>query len=207
MTNVEVEIPDATEPIVAIRAFNYWGSALTSCAVWNYKEWIAKQNADYAAKFFQWEPGINEATCNLELQQVFRIHSLFSFSSPARASGIQHHEAPDEDCACGFWGFGFQHDPVSMLADKVTNHSIYFALWGLIEMWGRVIVGQDGYRSQFARPIALIDKPPPIMIGRLGWGTRKHFDGPKIKSLAHTYKIPVLSSFQIPKLSDPKDFL
>lgn len=143
----QVEVPDHTEPIRAIRV---WSLGLRSLGM--------VQN-------YWWQQGVNQAHC----------------VRPMRSGAHRDEEVPDARCACGFWGFpdlDTLHQQtilaVGVLTDAGRNRKS--ALWkekmhyhelsgerlldttyaaGIIEMWGRVIIGDKGYRSEFARIIGI----------------------------------------------------
>jgi hypothetical protein len=72
-----------------------------------------------------WQPGVNSAVCK-----------------------IRPHKPPDETCYCGLWSVSDWHDSVG-LVDRSD-----FIL-GVIQMWGKIVEHETGYRSEFASPISL----------------------------------------------------
>lgn len=62
-----------------------------------------------------------------------------------------HHLAPQEDCHCGIWAF----KDVDHLWPHVRRYSFdQTPLWayGKVEMWGRLIETENGWRAEYARP-------------------------------------------------------
>lgn len=82
----------------------------------------------------QWQPGINKATC-MKL-------------------GLGHHPA-EPDCGCGFWiKNSFKGASSVRLATVITRSNPTYVL-GAAMGWGRVQKHQDGWRCEYATPLAL----------------------------------------------------
>lgn len=66
---------------------------------------------------------------------------------------VRSHEAPDPDCMCGFWALQTEEQmhAVMTLALAELGRSVVLA-YGRVQLWGRVIEHDLGYRAQFARP-------------------------------------------------------
>lgn len=102
-----------------------------------------------------WEQGKNEASC---------LRSTIPFDIPTR-----EHHAPQAGCTCGFYA---RHDP-------------YFGLGlapvvaGVIKAYGKVILGTEGFRAQYAEIEAL-------SVGNLG-----SVSGEAKESLRNRYQVPV----------------
>lgn len=61
------------------------------------------------------------------------------------------HPAPSGDCTCGFYSLkntDFIDDPYTNVAGMNYSH---MEIMGEVEIWGRIIEGEIGYRSQFAK--------------------------------------------------------
>lgn len=57
-------------------------------------------------------------------------------------------EAPKIDCSCGYWSFkSLDHMP-EILQNYLTDIDVI----GTVEIWGKVIECENGYRSEFAYP-------------------------------------------------------
>lgn len=75
-----------------------------------------------------WESGVNRAVC---------------IYAAAR------HAAPSESCGCGFWALS---DPYNFRQEVVGYNP---DVMGVIKMWGKIVIGSQGYRSEYAKIIAL----------------------------------------------------
>lgn len=86
----------------------------------------------------RWEPGENVAACNR------RTYSPL-------AAGVMvpvRHAVPDEDCACGFWAYW-------TIGNAPNPHGFAIPVLGVIEGYGRTLIGDRGFRCQKARIVAL----------------------------------------------------
>jgi hypothetical protein len=99
----------------------------------------------------------------------------------------------DARCTCGFYGvFRPGHIP--------TRNSPEYVVVGVIEAYGRTVIGPGGFRASKAKVLALTGPPgaayPASIFGRLSerWGSV-----PFLPSLAHA-----VAEFPI---TDPKDYL
>lgn len=91
-----------------------------------------------ASQGFLWEPGENNARC--------LRRSLFYQLLSGWIAG--EHEVPEESCACGFWAYW--QVPV-----QPNPHSFRIPVLGVIEGWGRTLIGDRGFRCARARITAL----------------------------------------------------
>lgn len=80
-----------------------------------------------------WKPGENTARCA-------RFLSLHAIDEP--------HEVPDESCACGFWAYW-------AVPDALNPHNFGVPVLGVIEGYGRTLIGDKGFRCARARITAL----------------------------------------------------
>lgn len=60
----------------------------------------------------------------------------------------KHGITPDEECGCGV--YAWKHIP-----EKWNLPSGIVPVYGVVELTGKVIVHQRGYRAQYARPVAV----------------------------------------------------
>jgi hypothetical protein len=67
----------------------------------------------------------------------------------AHCAAISNHAAPDAGCACGYWSFKSSE---LMKKSLNTNYRDDIRVVGSVEIWGRVIECENGYRSEFAYP-------------------------------------------------------
>jgi hypothetical protein len=67
----------------------------------------------------------------------------------AQKAKCQHesHQAPQLDCSCGFWSF-----KTLELLTKALERYEECSVIGQVEIWGRVIECQNGWRSEYAYP-------------------------------------------------------
>lgn len=87
----------------------------------------------YASLADLWEPGENTARC----------------ARWARwCSEGQEHQVPDEECGCGFWAYWDA-------PDAPNPHGFSVPILGVIEGWGRTLIGDRGFRCARARIAAL----------------------------------------------------
>lgn len=99
----------------------------------------------------------------------------FSFSTTPVHLGLTH-EPPEyrEPCGCGFWAYfdkqldvqeimsGFYHD-----TPRFNGIYIDLPIFGVVRGTGRVIIGEKGFRSQYAEIIGLC--VPPKAVKLLSW--------------------------------------
>ena len=85
----------------------------------------------------------------------------------AHCPAASRHQAPGNSCQCGLYAY----HPGRRSATEVfpdPNLDLYsLRASGLVEAWGRVEVHLDGFRAQYARPLALI-LPRALADGHLG---------------------------------------
>jgi hypothetical protein len=93
-----------------------------------------------------------EVTLDMKLKAVTQNHI---WHSPMRAI-CRHpdtdHRAPDRDCSCGIYAC-HRPDDDQLAASSVLHPGC--VVTGVIEAWGRVEVGQRGFRAQHTRIVAL----------------------------------------------------
>ena len=63
------------------------------------------------------------------------------------ALGIAHH-APGSGCNCGI--YAWKEPPTQPFSPQGMT-----PVWGVVQLWGKVVLHAAGYRSQYARPVAL----------------------------------------------------
>lgn len=72
----------------------------------------------------------------------------------ARCFAVRGHEAPGRECNCGYFAYYALPEDPDLPAPE--------AVWGAIVAWGRVIECERGFRAQYARPVALLDRHNPL---------------------------------------------
>jgi hypothetical protein len=58
------------------------------------------------------------------------------------------HPAPKLDCSCGFWSFR----TLDLLTQALSGYLEEVVVVGTVEIWGRVIECENGFRSEYAYP-------------------------------------------------------
>ncbi len=89
------------------------------------------------------------------LRPLTRVESWSVDGTPTKAScgnGTSSHEAPDADCECGLYAY----HPWSGMGQHLVEDSGHRdgAVVGLVEAWGRVEVHSEGFRAEYAKPVA-----------------------------------------------------
>lgn len=69
------------------------------------------------------------------------------------------HSPPDPDCGCGLYGVH-----LGAAGEYVPEPGLQPLACGVIEAWGRVELHEDGFRAEFARPVALLVPPRPLTL-------------------------------------------
>jgi hypothetical protein len=125
-------------------------------AVYGVRWWSLDRSGWLKGIYATWQPEINEARCEKPTEQS---PTGASFRAWARGAGPAVlpgelsvsepepcHEAPDENCACGFYAF-WEPEPAPVRAQ--------FPVAGVIEGTGRTLIGSRGFRCARARILAL----------------------------------------------------
>jgi hypothetical protein len=126
-----------------------------------YRWWRVGRAGWLESPFFgrnRWDPSSNRAEC------FILKHRRLWFYSRLRA---EHQTgAPVATCDCGFYG-------LNDLPIEASRQQQYLCPWevdprdsgfgglvlGVAEAWGRVLLGTEGWRSQFCKPLALFVRP------------------------------------------------
>ena len=72
----------------------------------------------------------------------------------ATCLAIGGHEAPARDCNCGYAAYYALPAEPGLPARQ--------AVWGVVVAWGRIVECEHGFRAQYARPVALLDRENPF---------------------------------------------
>jgi hypothetical protein len=104
----------------------------------------------------EWTPGKIEAEC--------RRSGYAAFGTSVDASGLNvDHRSPEPNCGCGFWAYFRQdlsmRDVLYQYPSPVITNEPYIGnvptvkvpVLGVVEGSGRVIIGEKGFRSQYAQ--------------------------------------------------------
>ena len=92
----------------------------------------------------------------------------------ARCFASWAHEAPQSNCRCGYYAYYALPEEPDLPAPE--------AVWGAVVAWGRVVECERGFRAQYARPVALLDSPSPLDLGK----------GRCLALAAENYGVPLL---------------
>lgn len=93
------------------------------------------------------------------------------------AAGADH-PAPDARCSCGFWGVYNPAQVIPACYDRAVESPgpLSFGVPGLVKGWGRVVIGDRGWRAQYAKPVALLRPPESV-----------YFLRPSVEAAARSY--------------------
>jgi hypothetical protein len=155
-------IPDGIAPIVGYRLWVYtldYGTA-------------ELHSLNHALNSVSWDPPLE--TCEWEL-----AGSSWLVASCPRSIGSPGHIAPDEGCKCGFYA---AREP--LLLTELIRHILlrserrlaaFGIVLGRVELAGKVIEHEDGYRAERVRitelnPIRGTEQSVMQLAGRLGLG-------------------------------------
>lgn len=106
----------------------------------------------------------------------------------SRAPVGQFHEAPLKRCSCGLHA----HHELALAIKDMDTWGIHYGLrpntslvLGAVIGWGRVEVHEDGWRSQFAKPVALAREVLPQQ--------RPNLAVPVLQTLANLLDVPLVA--------------
>jgi hypothetical protein len=79
-----------------------------------------------------------------------------------------HHRVPVVSCGCGLYAFNTPTEAIRQ-AEREMNVSgtccVQLTAAGAVVAWGRVVQhGRQGWRAQYARPLALLDAGQPMLL-------------------------------------------
>jgi hypothetical protein len=117
---------------------------------------------------YVWAPGSSEASCDARRWTLRGRHARH----PSLA-------APQRDCACGLYALEEPWDFAGYLPSRHFGVSSEAnAVIGVVAGWGRAFRGEQGWRTQFAKPVALY--------------RAAHLDGEQVDRIAHRYGCQVV---------------
>lgn len=120
------------------------GAELVPGTLRGYRQWQPAAGGALAAlsMSYVWMHSEVEAIC----LKVSRISYRNSYDDPIieQRAGVPQHVVPDLNCVCGIYA---KHQP--------DNYSSSGYVSGVIEAWGKVQLGSEGFRAQKARIVAL----------------------------------------------------
>jgi hypothetical protein len=100
---------------------------------------------------------------------------------PYRPVQPAHRGVPDEDCQCGIYAF---RRPEFESLNGATGPKVR----GVVMGWGRYVLGALGWRAQYARLVALLDRVDDIDDGRL----EEHDHADVASMIAERYEVPIV---------------
>lgn len=214
--NWQEQIPDRIEPIRAVRAFmvervlldpyhlrgeeiEQYNHILRSITVRN-AAWWPKHTLEakcLTGKFM-------ERRLLQELDPRYCYHKARASYNIADDEGVTDQFSidygkldlvPGPGCACGFWGLYDIEHVVNFLGGYLVGSRTFQyrqLVYGVVEMWGRVVPGSRGWRSQHAKVVALIDRPKDhaklTALDKLVPAA----DISRLISIAQLYRVPIL---------------
>lgn len=118
------------------------GSALVIGApVRGWREWTITADGLRGAQGGFWRPGTNTAECLGKHAAMLRV-----LDDALAGAGVPNPPHTVERwCTCGLYSW--------RRPDRIRARSAKVA--GVVESWGRVLVGEHGYRAQYARVVAV----------------------------------------------------
>lgn len=155
-------VPDAIGEILVARA-------------WKVEDWELRSVHCRS----RWLPGVAlQARCDHAGRILRRLLD--------RAVEEADHASPSEACGCGIHGV---FDPGELPLQLGSGLSAM--VWGVVAVWGKVIVGDRGVRGEYARPVALFHQPPPAGDAWLNWNPPR-IESPVIQRLADIYGLELI---------------
>ena len=110
------------------------------------------------------------------------------FASALAGRPLPLHSAPDPSCSCGIYAAAAADDlPSTWSGTKEV------LVWGVVALWGRVVIAERGWRAQFAHPVSLTYQDLPGSGGKVAVsdGDWRRFH---IAQAAHRYRLPVFDT-------------
>ena len=131
------EVPDGITPLVGYRGWLVRDNALVSC----YRD-------------VEWPVGKPlQSEC---IRPTYR-EGQGVFPAPPK-----HYWSPHISCTCGMYAL---HEYPKVWQEHEGKRRASVKPWpseavtGMIQGWGRIIVGDKGFRAQYAKPVALVARP------------------------------------------------
>lgn len=138
------------------------GLELMVGAVYGFRWWRLGPSGELFSPWrgpYPWRRDLNEARClrNRRLLGGWRAGPRW-FGYPERAHDAP---APYRECHCGFYGLwripiaDKESVPMVWEIDLSTSGAGHGFIFGVVEGSGRLLIGSDGFRSRWARPMAV----------------------------------------------------
>lgn len=165
MSYGDYEVPDGITPLVGFR-----GWLIKDAALWSVYPDIRK---------VEWPVG---SPLNSECLPPNR---RVEYDDPRIVNPPKHYWAPHIACTCGIYALHDYPKPWTELDGKTVKADRPWpssAVTGMIHGWGHIVVGDKGFRAQYAKPIALVSH-------------RRHGEWPKaIQEVAYRYGLEVITA-------------
>jgi hypothetical protein len=140
-----------------------------------FRHWGARRGALYSGIFVAGRFMPNPAL-RMVAPRVRPVPWPANEDHPAKCFALGGHAAPQRDCNCGFAAYYELPAEPAMPAPE--------AVWGAIAAWGRIVECEHGFRAQYARPIALLERRYP---------DDAYEHGRRLENAADAYGIPLLA--------------
>jgi hypothetical protein len=98
----------------------------------------------------------------------------------AKCFALRGHDAPHTACGCGYSAYYALPAEPDLPAPEAS--------WGAVVAWGRVVECERGFRAEFARPLALLDRRSPL---------DRAEGGQRLARAADAYGIPLLAADEL----------
>lgn len=156
--------PDAWDMAVGhVIGYRWWKIAVpaTLAGFADYRAdtpaWEPRQDPLSGANMQHWHAGKNTAVCT-------RSSAVPTWAHLLEGTLPMDHEPPEyrEPCGCGFWAYFNPFLDVDRVLGGVSGdnpsragNQVFLPVLGVVKGTGRVIIGQKGFRSQYAEIIGL----------------------------------------------------
>lgn len=170
--------PDYAEPIIGVRAWRVDKNGLLYSTTRNTERWMPKE--------------VKEATCDRSESIVYHTSARVGALPDPRRKAITH-EPPYSGCSCGLYAF-YDRRSCKEHGDRFSPDDSYVT--GLVSAWGKVILCEYGFRSQYMKLEALVLEQETIEVFGFPVCVREAF-----KKLSGSYRVPLLSTTEVEAFS------
>jgi hypothetical protein len=115
---------------------------------------------------YAWQPGLNEAVCGRGRARP-AITTASGVTLTTAAQEMPGHEVPEESCACGFWAYWSEQ----VARTHAMGYGPGIPVVGVVEGFGRTLIGDKGFRAQKARIVA-VHVPCTLVLTRGSFNAR-----------------------------------
>lgn len=125
-----------------------------------YRYWQVKWHSDQAVLRSLYRPTIWPAEGPLRATCEKRPGSLASWVRSLFSSHPETHVTPQWGCGCGIYALTrLDTDEPLEMSPQVYQRGLFervVHVVGVVQLWGRVIQHEQGYRAEYARPLKLL---------------------------------------------------